>query len=120
MTATEILEIIDNDTNRDQHVVWGLRSIPSKSADVTVGQALDNSYIWDDGVCTDDELDGVCAIHLGDPYYDDITVESIEAAIEAVYQYHDERFVLVAGYKAVGGEDKGESIISDAFAVAIW
>ena len=24
-------------------LVWGLRSIPSKSADVTVGQALDNS-----------------------------------------------------------------------------
>ena len=52
---------------------------------------------------------------------DDITVESIEAALDAVNQYHEVSGLFwSAGYKAVGGEDKGEIVISDAFAVAIW
>jgi uncharacterized DUF497 family protein len=119
MTAAKILQIIESNTD-SKYRYWGIRSLPSKAKAVIPGQPLASSYRWDDGEITDEELDGVATIGLGNLDYDDITIETIEAAFAAAYRYHEERFVLVAGDNAKDGEDPGESVISEPYAVAVW
>lgn len=118
MTASEIVQIIEADENSN-NFAWGVRSIPSRSENAVVGEVLPNSFVWVDGDFTDDELDGVCTIGIGTKY-DDITVETVQVALDRAADYHQGRYVLVTGYSSMGGEDRGESIIREPIAIATW
>lgn len=122
MNANEIYKVIAGD-NDIRHIVWGLRKLPDDAPDVVAGDSLPNSHEWDDGECTDEELDGVCTIGLGAlPYSDSppIPLDRIEGALRMSKGYHSDRYVLVAGSHGYMGQDRGEVVISDAYAVATW
>lgn len=98
MTFREIIEAGEYDH-------YGVRA--HRGGDAVVGQSLGNSYIWDDGECTGDELDGICTIK--------VTAETVDAAIERLraYSWDNEPIVLVGGYYGSHGSDSDEFIIRD-------
>lgn len=75
---------------------------------VAIGDTLPPSYVWDDGECTDQQLDGTCAIDLR---------ESNADALIKSYGYAGEP-IIIAGFYASHGEDRGEIIIRDAVRIA--
>lgn len=115
--VSQIQDIIDD---YDGFREWGIRVVHG-DATVQVGSPLANSYRWEDHEQTDDELPGVCTIGV------DKNSNSMDAAemLEAInlldaYLSHGKHVVLVRGELVCGGEDQGESIISDAVVVALW
>ena len=73
----------------------------------TEGEMLGNSFVWIDGECTDEELDGTCAINLDDA----------KCAIEN--GYFGEHIALIAGDRFEWGQDEGEIIIKDAVVIEV-
>jgi hypothetical protein len=75
--------------------------------DLPVGSIAPNSYRWDDGNHTDDELNGTSAMDLdwlwtrksGDQYFGG---------------YCGRRIWVLGSYYAEGGEDAGEIVMKDA------
>ena len=99
MKKNDINHILKS-TNYDY---YGLR----KSKDETeIGDILDPSFLWDDGIQTEDELYGTSAININD-------FENIENAIKYMELYSGE-LILVAGNCIEYGEDKHEILINDA------
>lgn len=114
--ATEIVEIINNDDTTG-HNVWGIRAIHHQDA-VKVGDVLGPSYRWDDGDCTDEVLEGVCAVQCT-AFDCTAEVPMVERALRMINGYPCDQLVLIAAGRCVGGEDRGEIIMRDAVVVAI-
>ena len=74
----------------------------------TLGPIGHLSHVWEDGEDTCEELDGICAVKVGFPGWENI-----------VGQYFGEHIAIVAGNEASYGEDAGEIIISDATVIDI-
>lgn len=69
------------------------------------GEILDNSFVWIDGECTDEKLDGTCALRLDDA--------------RAANSYLGEHVAIIAGYYGEYGVDFGEIIIREAEVVEV-
>ena len=80
-----------------------------------VGDVLPNSYRWDDGESTGEELDGTSSIHV---YKRSITPDVL-ARIRA-YAANGKHLVLVGGSDARAGEDQGEAVIPQAKVLAVY
>lgn len=59
----ELHNLITKIVEDDSWASLGLRAT-RKESEIVVGEYLEDSYIWVDGVCTDDQLDGVCALGI--------------------------------------------------------
>ncbi len=70
---------------------------------VAVGAELPRSLRWDDGECTDEEIDGTCAIDSRRP-----------DAAQLAAAYSGDYVLLVAGDVAIYGEDIAEIVMRDA------
>lgn len=79
---------------------YGYIGIRIQEEAFTKGSILDNSFVWIDGVWTDEELDGTCAVNLDD--------------IEVADHYFGDHIAIVGGDVAEWGQDLGELIIRDA------
>lgn len=73
--------------------------------ELNVGDTLPNSYVWEDGNKTDEELDGVCAIDLS----------TINRAI-SLPQYKGNPYLIKGEYLETGN-DLGEILLANAVVV---
>ena len=64
------------------------------------GETLDNSFVWIEGECTEEELDGTCAIRI-----DDAVLAN---------DYYGNHVAIIGGYYGEYGQDLGEIIIREA------
>lgn len=71
----------------------------------TVGEILNNSYVWIDGEMTEEELDGTCAIKLEEA--------------ELAKCYFGEHVAIIAGDGMEYGTDLGEIIIKNAEVIEV-
>ena len=87
---------------------------------VTVGDCLDASNDWDDGISSDVKLGGTCALSIK---YDGFEVEGVEQTIEKLikhYASNGEQIVLIGGVFVDYGNDPGEVIIADATVLHVF
>lgn len=122
--AIEILNIIA----QDEFEAYGIRAMTIVTdEDETreapeVGQILGNSRVWDDGLVTDEELDGTCA--LGISVYDADDVDEIKNIMQVLHSldttYTGRYIVLLGAYTSTRGEDAGEEILCNAQVLAVW
>ena len=96
----------------------GLRWHHCLSRDFTpmmVGDIAPNSYQWEGGEPTDEELCGTCAVTLEDIGFDG-ALEQIDS-----YRYVDGLLVLIGSeYHPVPGFDEHEIVLRDAAVLATW
>lgn len=112
MTPSAILDVIKSAPLSVTY--FGLRVEDGRT--FAVGEFLPNSRVWDDGEPTDDEVDGTCAIDLGD----EPSIDDIVTAIEQAQSYNGSTLVLIAGKYRGYGQDDGEAVIKQARCLAIW
>jgi hypothetical protein len=100
----DIIDRIEEIKDECEYEYIGIRIQEEK---FTEGEILDNSYVWDDGECTDEELDGTCAINLDD------------AKLALENGYFGEHVAVIAGNNREWGKDKGEIIIREATVIEV-
>jgi len=108
-----IVEDIESDNYFDHGTTYALCT---REAEYEVGETnLQNSYRWDDGDKTDEELDGVCATKIDVGY--DSTAPAIAKAVERAAntneQYCGTWKYLIAGDIDSYGEDVGEVLLTN-------
>jgi len=70
INADQIIDIINSqEYGAEQYSSYGLRAmmrnpITGAYPDVSIGDSVDNSYVWDDNDPTNYMLNGVCAVEL--------------------------------------------------------
>lgn len=138
-TIEEILKIIEESGFDADYDFFGLRA--DRAGVVEIGGTFEPShqwyqdYIWDDSEVEDiyddpdhpysadkgcwdaGELDGTCSVGISE-----IDADHIAKALEAVEAYRFDEYTtiyLIAGTYAQGGNDSGESIITDAQCLAV-
>jgi hypothetical protein len=113
-TATEILEAIKELSIENE--VLGLRANNDYfGCDlVTVGSELPCSHCWDDGEPTDYELEGTCAMAVGE----DTNLAEVTRFLREYGSLG--QLMLITGSSDTNGEDLGECIIRNAKVVATF
>jgi hypothetical protein len=108
MNANEIYNLIQ--TARSEYNYFGLRAMtPCGNIDVTVkvGDMPRNSYHWDDGESTGEEINGVCALGIDA----DDEQEQIEKVIKMLKCYSGKQIALIGSLWHEYGQDEGEIIL---------
>lgn len=116
MTHTVLNKIVEIMTGEDE--CWlGLRGM---YADETLGD-MRPSRVWDDGIATNEELSGTCAVNLGE-WWDgpEFSAEDVEQALKIAKRYGDGKIGLIVGTSAKSGEDRREVILTDARCIYIF
>lgn len=127
----ELHNLITKIVEDDSWASLGLRAT-RKESEIVVGEYLEDSYIWVDGVCTDDQLDGVCALGIDVGNYSEQELINvihmhgsewceffgIEPTKNTKFGYVGLSLILVQGDYSTWGEDIGEYIINNA--KTIW
>lgn len=117
MDINQLNEIIEN-SGLDK---IGLR-VMTNGETVSVGDYLNNSFTWDDGITTDEQLEGTCALDLefdGWEVSEDRLNEML--ALSEFYQSGDSKWqvVIVGGDESYEGNDDSEVVIYDAKCIAV-
>jgi hypothetical protein len=84
---------------------WGYIGVRVQEEPFELGGIDHLSHIWDNGDDTEEELDGICAIHI----------DHLEVAPE----YFGEHVAIIVSDRATYGEDAGEIIMQGAEVAAI-
>lgn len=106
MTKREAIEnIIRRVEEINNEYAYDFIGIRVQEKEFTLGETLDNSFVWIDGECTEEELDGTCAIRLSDS--------------KLANEYFGDHVAVIAGYYGTYGEDLGELIIRDAEVIEV-
>lgn len=123
----ELLSILIQDSDDDYFAYYGLRATTELHY---VGEELECSYVWIDGEKTEEELNGTSSMGIMNTDRDSLVKAIINLGKDACEQfgidanvfhsYAGTNFVLIKGDSAFAGEDKGESIIRNAFVVAVF
>ncbi len=100
--------MVESNIDWDTYEYYGLRVMD----DPVVGETLAPSYRWEDGDCTDEELNGTSAIQVSESTFD--------RALRSSNGYWGTHVALIGGYQMEYGEDAGEVVIRDAVVVAVW
>jgi hypothetical protein len=88
---------------------WYALGLRCDSRDLEIGEEVGDSYRWDDGEDTGEQLDGTCAI--------DASREDAIALISR-YAFSGHLYLIGSQTNYCGGEDKGEIVISNAVVIA--
>lgn len=89
---------------------------------VAVGEQLENSFVWVDGDCTSEQLEGVSALDLE---FDGWEIEEsrLNEMLEIAKTYNllsdNEQVVIVGGNDGYEGNDQHEVVIYDAHCIAV-
>jgi hypothetical protein len=89
---------------------------------VSEGERLENSFVWVDGNCTNEQLEGVSALDLefdGWEIEEDRLNEMLEIAKTYNLLSDSEQVVIVGGNDGYEGNDQDEIVIYDAHCVAV-
>ena len=99
--------------------VMTVNPLSNKKEIVNVGDTLGNSFDWADGLTTENELDGTCAVNIDNPW-GELEADDIECALQTIKDYGSEgQLVLIGGNNAEYGQDQYEIIINNAVVLAI-
>jgi hypothetical protein len=98
--------------NNQGYEIFGIRADDRK---FEIGQMLPNSFIWDDGEKTDEELGGTCAVRL----YDYWTEKYNDGAEKQANEYPFDNLYLIASKSAQEGNDRNELIMYEAVVVEV-
>lgn len=88
----------------------------------SVGDQLENSFVWVDGDCTSEQLEGVSALDLE---FDGWEIEEsrLNEMLEIAKTYNllsdNEQIIIVGGNDGYEGNDQYEVVIDDAHCIAI-
>lgn len=108
MTKREAIQnIIDRIEEIKDECEYEYIGVRIQEDEFTEGEILDNSYVWDDGEWTDEELDGTCAVNLDD------------AKLTLTNGYFGEHVAIIAGDHCEWGQDCGEIIIREAIVIEV-
>ncbi len=85
---------------------------------VKPGDKLDNSFVWVDGVATDEELEGTCGIDCGFDGFDELT--ELDKAMSVASNYEGQ-LVLIGSNSpdCYEGNDPGEVVMPNAEVIAV-
>lgn len=95
---SRIEEIMDN----SEYEYIGVRV---QENEFSLGEILDNSFVWVDGEMTDEELDGTCAVKLEDA--------------ELANGYYGNHVAIIGSNSMEYGQDLGEIILRDAEVIEV-
>ena len=126
-TFAEIQSIIELAVEQNSSFdTFGLRSITEmpngEVKTVAIGDELEESFHWDDGMPTDERLGGTSVISFDvDTLDGEVCDESYNIALELMSIYKGGQLVIVGGRNNMDAilNDIGESVLSDAIVVAI-
>ena len=120
MNVQQIFDTIQEESVYIQY--FGLRALTQNSETgefetAEVGGNVKNSYIWNDGDNTGEEIDGVSAIRINEADTDEI-----EQAIREMQPYltNAKQVVLLGSDEANPGDDHHERIMKNAKVLAVW
>ena len=125
MNAQQIFDIIQEESAYIQY--FGLRALTQNSETgefetAEIGGTVKNSYVWNDGDNTGEEIDGACAIKINEADTRKADTDEIEQAIREMRPYiaNAKQVVLLGSDEAEPGEDYHERIMKNAKVLAIW
>ena len=117
MTIKQLNELIE----ASDYTVIGLR-VMTGGKSVNVGEQIDNSFVWVDGECTSEQLEGVSAQDLEFDGWE-IKESRLNAMLEIAKNYNllsdNEQIVIVGGYDGYEGNDVNEVVIYNAQCIAV-
>lgn len=110
-------DIIDLLTEMVESGEYDRIGIRGQEEEFELGEIDHCSVNWIDGVETDEELDGICAIEVTEGYYD--LAGDIEKRLAGMRYYPGEHLAILVSDRASYGEDENEIVMQDAEVVAI-
>lgn len=117
MTIEQLNELIE----ASGFTVIGLRVMTGGNV-VSAGDRLENSSVWVDGECTNEQLDGLSALNLDFDGWE-ITESRLNEMLEIAKAYSllndNEQIVIVGGNDGYEGNDLHEVVIYDAHCIAV-
>lgn len=100
---------------------FGLR-VMTGCVDVQEGSEIENSYHWEDGNITEDQMSGVSTVGF-EADFGEVDEESFNKALSLIDQYKEygAKMVIVGGNHNADEihNDEGEKVISNAVCVAV-
>ena len=96
----ESIYFLIQESEKYDYEFFGLRVI--ETDENLDGEILPASHVWVDGECTEELLDGTCAIELS------------ENAATLLSKYFGNTIVLLGANQCYYGEDEGELVLRDA------
>lgn len=113
------VQTIKNIIEQEEYAKYGLRGmmnnpITNERVIISIGDIVDNSYEWEDGEPTQEELNGTSAV--------EVTADTIDNAMELVdaYTWNCSQVALIASEYSEYGNDESEIIMKDAIVLAVW
>ena len=101
MTKNEAIEkIMERIEEIKDKYDFGYIGVRVQEDPFTLGETLDNSFVWVDGEMTDEELDGTCAVKIDEA--------------ELAKRYFGDYVAIIGGDSMEYGHDLGEIIIRNA------
>lgn len=101
MTKNEAIEkIMERIEEIKDKYDFGYIGVRVQEDPFTLGETLDNSFVWVDGEMTDEELDGTCAVKIDEA--------------ELAKRYFGDYVAIIGGDSMEYGQDLGEIIIRNA------
>lgn len=101
MTKNEAIEkIMERIEEIKDEYDFGYIGVRVQEDPFTLGETLDNSFVWVDGEMTDEELDGTCAVKIDEA--------------ELAKRYFGDHVAIIGGDSAEYGQDLGEINIRKA------
>lgn len=89
---------------------------------VAPGDEIANSFVWNEGICTDEQLSGASNLDLHLDLWDEISEDRLAKMYEQSKDYDHENQVVVVGtrsYDCYEGNDPNETVMPDAVCVAV-
>ena|ERR1700744_2286851 len=89
---------------------FGYIALRAFDAGFSVGDTMPDSFVWVDGECTDEELNGACGLEVE-------SEEDIASKLQDFregYGWGDRIVYVIGGHYAERGNDRGEIIIRNA------
>lgn len=106
MEKTKVIEsIIERIEEIKENANYEYIGIRVQEEEFTLGEILNNSFVWIDGEMTDEELNGTCALMLQDA--------------KLANNYFGNHIAIIGGDMMEYGEDLGEIIIKDAEVIEV-
>jgi hypothetical protein len=104
-----------NEIDKGDFDQYGIRMLPSSQENMSIGDILPESNVWEDNEPTDESLGGTSSLYIS-PYINRgyTPKEDLKRIIKDLKQYPGTTMALIGGDYSTGGNDPGESVISNA------
>lgn len=106
-TIEQLMEVLES----GEYSYYGLRGATNHDVDNIERGYLDCSYNWIDGEKTDDQLNGTCALSVGDFLSEKEIMKRYNRLAMYTAQHGTDTILLIADVNCEYGEDEDEVIL---------